>query len=954
MKSWKTPTPEQISRAIAQVAHVEHYRYFFDRLENPNWVRPLKERGFFSNPPEAQRNEAEGTISFPPWPESKFLSRMAAFAPDIVHEVALGIPETENISVHQDIADVSLALPARLATDFVPKAKRWLETRWLSSLPRKFGELVAHLAKGGQVAAALELARELLSVRPKGEDILRDAKARFDWWEYEQILSKYYPRLIEAAPEQALQLLLDLVDKAIRIYRGEGENDERPDYSQIWIPSLEPHEQSSLHDVKELLVLALRESITRIVEGNPTELPRVVAILDQRKWWVFERLTLYLLRCFPGDATDMIRKKLTDRILFDEGTVRREYGLLAEKCFALLREEDQTTILGWIENDPEQPDFRQSREANLGRPLTDEELEQAKKRWRVRWLRPMRDSLPLTWRKRYDDWAKELGEPDYPELAFRVHGGAWEPSSPKTEEDLRQMSTSDLVKYLKTWESAGDPMHHPSRSGLAQQLATVIDSDVERFAREATQFIGLDPTYVRTLLGSFRSAAVQNKSFDWKPVLELLEWIVDQPQTPGRKAHEWEQDPDWGWSRRTIADLLSEGFKADTPLEMPFEYRGQAWDALLPLTHDPDPTPEEEARHWEPEKQGSIPHHTGVRGDAMNTVVQYALWVWRQLKKEIGKEECQTKGFSAMPEVQLVLDGHLDPENDPSIAIRAVYGRWFPWLHYLDRNWGADNILKVFPREKELKSFRQAAWDAYVLYCPPYNEVLEIVKDEYRYTVDLMEPAKSERESSTDTDQRLTEHLVLFYGRGKLDLSEDGLVAAFFKRAREPLRAYFLEYAGRTFEAEKDLGVDVLNRFEQLWTWRLELVRSEAETSGMQTSELASFDWWFSSGRFENGWALRHLTGALRLSKQLHPSHRVLERLARVAEEFPVDAVTCLAVLVEKDVEAISLHAWSSEVRSVIRTAIDSGDASAREAAIDLIHKLGARGFFEFRNLLPS
>ena len=303
--------------------------------------------------------------------------------------------------------------------------------------------------------------------------------------------------------------------------------------------------------------------------------------------------------------------------------------------------------------------------------------------------------------------------------------------------------------------------------------------------------------------------------------------------------------------------------------------------------------------------------------------------------------------------MQHVLEAHLHPEKDPSVAIRAVYGRWFPWLHYLDRNWAATNISGIFPREKELKDFRQAAWDAYVSYCPPYNDVLEALKDEYRYTVDLLGLAKPGRQSSTDPDQRLTEHLVLFYGRGKLDLTQEGLVDTFFKRAREPLRAYFFEHAGRTFESEKDFPAEVLSRFAQLWTWRLALVRAEMETAGVQTSELASFGWWFSSGRFEEGWALRQLTEALSLSRRIHPSYHVLKRLSQIAERFPLDSIGCLSVLVEKDVEGISIHAWADDIRTVIQTAIQVGDRSAKAIAVDLIHKLGARGFFEFRNLLP-
>jgi len=176
MKSWKMPTPEQVTKAVALLGRAEQYRYFFDRLENPLWIEPLKTKGFFSSPPQATRDEKRGTAGFPPWPASRYLSRMAAQAPETVLEVALQIPPTEDVRVHEDLADAALAMPADLAAKLVPKAKKWLESPYQLLLPEKLGTLMGHLAKGGQVKAALDLARSLLNY------IARPAGNRRDRW----------------------------------------------------------------------------------------------------------------------------------------------------------------------------------------------------------------------------------------------------------------------------------------------------------------------------------------------------------------------------------------------------------------------------------------------------------------------------------------------------------------------------------------------------------------------------------------------------------------------------------------------------------------------------------------------------------------------------------------------------------------------------------------------------
>ena len=84
MKSWKIPTAEQVEKAIALIGRAEHYRLFFDRLENPNWISRLHAKGYFKKPPATIEDKVKATVSFPLWPESRYLIRVAKLAPDEV------------------------------------------------------------------------------------------------------------------------------------------------------------------------------------------------------------------------------------------------------------------------------------------------------------------------------------------------------------------------------------------------------------------------------------------------------------------------------------------------------------------------------------------------------------------------------------------------------------------------------------------------------------------------------------------------------------------------------------------------------------------------------------------------------------------------------------------------------------------------------------------------------
>ena len=88
MKSWKKPTPELVSRAIAGMPYLEQQRYFFERLDNPEWIEPLRKAKFFDQLPTPTH---EGNVvTFYLWPASRYLARMAGLKPDLVAEIMGG------------------------------------------------------------------------------------------------------------------------------------------------------------------------------------------------------------------------------------------------------------------------------------------------------------------------------------------------------------------------------------------------------------------------------------------------------------------------------------------------------------------------------------------------------------------------------------------------------------------------------------------------------------------------------------------------------------------------------------------------------------------------------------------------------------------------------------------------------------------------------------------------
>ena len=218
---------------------------------------------------------------------------------------------------------------------------------------------------------------------------------------------------------------------------------------------------------------------------------------------------------------------------------------------------------------------------------------------------------------------------------------------------------------------------------MALQRAVQLAPD--RFATGLPELQLTEPTYVRSVFSGLREAAGQNKPFDWRPVLDPSIWAIQRggESFEGRSELLEEGDPDWISTRVEAGHLISAGLRVGVS-QIPIELSDKVWRALEALSNDTDPTVGAESTRTglaEP----AILALNSVRGIALSTVVEYAVWVARA--RSLLPDPVENRAFEALPNVRSVLDRHLDLAVDPSLAIRSVYGKWFPWLMLLDSAW---------------------------------------------------------------------------------------------------------------------------------------------------------------------------------------------------------------------------------------------------------------------------
>jgi hypothetical protein len=914
------PSPEKVSKALEQIRkRPANHDYFFARLSSPDWIEPLDAAGLFASPPAAVR---EGdTISFPFWPESQYLARMAGEAPDQVAAVMAKIPATDNVRVHEDLAKAAATLPSSLAAKWAKTEAAWVaqQEHLYFLLPEALGELVQYLANTGELGAALELARALLGVRVES-------------WSYEQVLQKYMPSLVLRAGLDGLKLLCDLLDTALVEDTDEGADGE--DYSWIWRPAIEPHEQNYGHgDIRDALVDAVRDNALALVEHG-VDAHEVLRFLEERRHPIFKRIGLHLLREKHQALSEAAVQAATDKRNFADARVHHEYSRLLAAVFPGLDAERMALVLDWIDDGPKD---------DSSDDADPERRRKQKGYWQAQRLCGLRGALPDEWEKRYQDIVAEVGEPKHPDFVSYI--SSWTgPTSPKEAHELEQMSPNDIAGFLKTWQ----PTHAwqaPEPEGLGGTLQSVVGKSPERFVGSLGAFRDVDPTYARALVHGLNDAAKRGASIDWTETIQYLAWIAGQPRSiDGRTGGKLDQDPHWGWARKAAVSLLSVGFEKNA---IDHSLRKQAWDVVDKIADDPDPTPDDNDKSSMDPATRSI---NTTRGEAMHAVIRYALWVRRGA--EAAGPGAENVGFDmdSIPEVREQLERHLDPNVDPSPAVRAVFGQWFPWLVLLDRAWAERHVGTIFPDESP--TLRDAAWGTYLAFCPVYNEPFELLRGQYSASVERLgtEVAGSSGWRRNPLE-RLGEHLLVMVGRGVLSWGDDnGLVRRFFENASTKVAAHAVAFVGRSLRNEnQDVPREVVQRFQRLWD---DLLGSIKESPDGRVDMLKTFGWWFASGRFEEEWAFDQLTEVLRASGGTESDFLVMEKLADIAPKCPQQALAVLKALVRRDQRGWNVFGWKDRARAVLQAGL--GTEATRPEAEALIHELGAKGHLHFRDLLAG
>ncbi len=973
---------------------------FFSLLTSPAWIRPLRNQAFFTEPPAPVAGE-DGPGWLPDWPALRYLVRVAGQDPALAVEVAMDIPATENPLVNAGLVDLALEVPAADSVKLLPRISRDLAGGHETVGAQRFCALALHLVDGGMPASALGLARVLWGFAPSPEGIVPCAAGglgtRMGTLDYAESLRTCLPPLVTAAGPAVLEAMADLLDDAITRTASPAMIESRQDLSTLWRPAVEGLADTDM-DAKTALVSGVRDAAEQLVRDRRLDVEDALRRLGSRDWPIFRRLALHLLRRFGAACLKEVARRLTDAAAIRDPFTEREFILLAHDYFAALGAQDQQRVLNLIEQGPDVGRWVATYAAQVGEEPPGNQID----RWAAEWTRDrlgvLEPALPQQTRDSYGELVRLVGEPAPADQtratsrfmrdftgALAVAGmgatglgatglgatgmgatgmgatglgatglAGWSidraigflqtrpPSATPpvtgaaspTVIPIRTSGVTPTVTPAVTSASAPVPTPAVTPVGstifdLAEELGSAVRGSPLRFSAAAGRFAGLPEPYVAQILSGLHAAAAGGADLDWDSILRLCRWVSDDtaPETGLPMAGE----PDWRGGRREMILLLRAGLDRVPPV-IPIGERERVWQIIdstlsrnAPACSD-GPITADQAR-------------ASARAEALTAAVSYGIWV-RSHDRD-----------ADLADVFLALDRHLDPDAEPSLAVRAVYGTEFHRLARLDSAWAASATNRIFPPGEEGRELRDAAWGAYLDVPGPISrDVCALLNDQYRLAVDRIAATSDGRVSTRDV--RLGHHLITRYWAGDITLDGgDQLIGRFYKRASTAVREQMTKFIGWNLLSPATVtDAGVLARLTELWEERLATASPSADRD-----ELVGFGEWFASGRFDDAWSLRQLARVITLTGDAKPDILVLSRLAEIATARTLLCVDILNEWVRQlPDDAWLLSAREEYLRRILAAGLASPDPGTKALAEEIINGAADRGHSRFRDLVSA
>lgn len=978
------PTTDDVSRAGTLLLRPQQRGYFFSHLKHPRWLRPLAGERYFHTPPELVI-EPDERWRMPPWPEGMYLARVAAEEPEQVTALLIALPATlRNPVVWDTVVEAAIALPGPNAAQLVPVLTRALQLAPPTIFPTHALDLVVALAKAGQTSA-FALAEALLWTRnaPKGAEETEAARtharlrsdtewvlARISTYDLYQFCGTGLPALEALDPLRALKLIARSLNRvASVIVKAFGEDLQD---SRRWCEYLDGRNLDSDEDVRAILAVALAGLLKRIASHGQASAEAAWQVLAGTKSEIFERLRYVLVARAGVHLQSELDRLVGGDQLLDPPFGARESAELLRLAFDQASPRARALFRESLERGPGREELRSLVEHRRSTPVdrepSDVELSDALSAWQRPRLRWFHDRIPaelatLAERVGLSGRVPSEEQQALDEVGF-FHGGVGyvTDKSPKSAQELASVSTDELVAFVASWRpERPSGFDAPSRRGLENALtefaAQSPTSAVEMLQNGTSAPAAIPPGAMAAVLTGIATAVKDGKELPWPEVLDaVLKCLeaasrVDPRGDVGRTAREtFSYENGWRLVVSAVADIVSWGCGRN---QIPWALTDMLWRIAATATKLAIVW----QRHSEETEcqslQDAVIASLNTAGGAVaSMILEVGLWAYRALGEKTSDRVSEVETHVAP-----LLDHVLSQRGRPAQGALARLGEYFAQLYLIAPRWtpGAEERLLEGGTDEPA---RHPVWGVYVTRSKLYDTTFQHLRPWYaRAAASAKVPEHGpDVDSEWTVEGGLAVHVQVAFMRGLATLGDaDALVENAFSNLAVKHRGYAYHHLFRGWnDSRTPIPSELIGRLETFWEWRLlQLERDPDSPESM--AEAKELMWFFLTLAVLPQIAIRLGKRTIALDKAVRRTGTsAWSRLAGLAAADPVGTFDLTEALVLRELGAECPYLPYDELAGPLAAALASGDGATNKRAERLIHRLGERGYVQFRALLQA
>lgn len=948
--------------------------YFWSKLNQSKWLPILNEEGFFEI--LLKKSVTNDTLYITQSFVSEYLLNVAEKYPSQVIEI-IKATDTDNDRVIWNFVRIGLVLNAQDTSKLVPVVKKWMDKLKIHStlFDSEIIKWIKHLSDARQFDASFRLLKLLTTpkiqkptrkIDDEVEKILGKNRPKpapaIEYYYLQQLLSKGLNKLVEHDPSKLSRILQSALEKSISIeYR---HIKGGLDLSYIWRAAIEDHPQNYEHyELNDALLVALRNSTEEIVKQDLASGMIVIEEYLKHKYSIFRRLAIHLLRLNYESYSDFIRRFIKNKKLLKQTDISHEYFILLRDIFEKLGFSERKFIIDSI-REIESCD----RKAKL-------EIQQKQIRYQhLEKLHFFEKYLEGEDKIYYDQLKQEFHGEKLRDTAV-YHESYYGEKSPLTIDEIENKNLPELWDYFKTFRKTKKGFGSPSIEGLARYFASAVKKDPYKYLKsDLNNLITINPTYsywfLNEITETFKSQKYEELIQFIPDLLNLINKLIRIENIPNKFTEE--MGINFTGVKRRALDFIQMTIKSSQNGTIDIiAYKDIIWEMIEYLCYykfDPDDMGENKKEKLDPYTSAI----NSVRGNALISAIDYALWYASQTKDNYSLEDKFPNRFEGEKRIQDLLEDKLiNKQDDPSLAIHSVYGVYFANLAYLNFNWLKSNLNNIFPNEKEKEVYWQTAWGGFINASRFYSDLYKLLQPQFFRAVDYLSKGMKLVPSGfgRSPEDALSEHLIVACLNLKDDIrKKNSLLRKFAEAKNNPSATHAVQFIAnlakdqRIFFDDPELKVKSFwPQAKAFWEIRINSVNQEIEKKARKKED--QFDREFS--RYIS-W-LDDLPENVTL-KQLEPllfeTIKINQRgwqlpdfityLSRQSEKYPLIAIRLFEKLMHTKAPMYFYQGKEKEIERILENAVETEKPEAYYYADYITNTFGEWGNYYFKDFWMS